>query len=382
MRWKKWAVWIGVLVAVAALIALAVRPTPIPVEVVEAVRGPLVVTVDEEGRTRVRERYVVAVPVTGQLQRVTLEAGDRVEAGEALFAVLPAPATPLDPRSTAEVRRRLEAAEAGLRSAASQAEFARSELERTEQLIARGALAARDLEAARTRAEAADRSVQEARALAGALRAQLGAAGETGGEPVVQRAPAGGVILRIHQESEAVLGAGTPVLELGDPTDLEVVTDLLSEEAVSIRPGADVRIDRWGGGEALRGRVRRVEPGGYTKISALGVEEQRVDVVIDFVDPPEVRAGLGDGYRVVSRIVTFSADEVITVPVGALFRTGDSWSVFRVEGDRAALQQVRLGRRSTEQAQILEGLAPGDRVVLHPGDRIEPGTLLTDSEGS
>ena len=259
--------------------------------------------------------------------------------------------------------------------------ISRSDLERQRRLAARGALARRDLEAAETRAEAADRQVQEARALANALRAQLGASGRPDGPAIVQRAPASGVVLRIHQESEAVVAAGTPVLEIGDPRALEVVTDLLSEEAVEVRPGAAVILDRWGGAGALRGRVRRVEPAGFTKVSALGVEEQRVNVVIDFEDPPGIPAGLGDGFRVTSRIVVFEADDVLTVPVGALFRTGADWSVFVVEDGAARRRAVRIGRRSEERAQILEGLRPGDRVVLYPGDRVEEGTPVRHAAG-
>ena len=356
-----------------AFVVLALRPTPVTVEMARVERGPLRVFVEEEGRTRVRERYVVSAPVTGMLQRVAFRAGDRVEAGDVLFRILPAPSPPLDARTTAELRERLRAAEASLRGAISTAEFEQAELERVRALVERGALAARDLEAADTRAETARRQVHEAQAIADALRAQLRAPGEAGEVVIPVHAPTSGSIFRVLRESEGVVAAGTPILEMGDIEALEVVTDLLSEDAVRVEVGAEVVLERWGGGEALRGRVRQVEPSGYTKISALGVEEQRVDVIIDLLSRP---SSLGDGYRVVSRIVTDFKDDVLLVPTGALIRTGPTWSVFRVEDGRAQLQPVRIGARGEEGVEILEGLESGDEVVLYPGDRIEDGSRV------
>lgn len=370
---KKRILIVVVVLALLVLVALLLRPSPVEVEIGRVERRPLQTFVEEEGQTRVRDRYVVGAPVTGQLQRVEFEPGDPIEAGAPLFRILPSLSPPLDPRSAAELRQRLRAAEAGHQAAIAHAEFTRAELERVRELTDRGALAARDLELAETEAETARRQVQETRATADALRAQLGAPTEPGTGAIVVHAPVGGVVLRRIRESEGVVPAGTPILEIGDVRTLEVVTDLLSEEAVRVEVGAEVLLERWGGKEPLRGRVRRVEPSGYTKVSALGVEEQRVDVVIDFLSSPEA---LGDGYRVISRIVTFSADDALVVPSGALLRTGPDWSVFRVTEGRAELLRVRIGARGDDFVQILEGLEPGDEVVLYPGDRIEDGARV------
>lgn len=376
MRARRVVVATSILLLVAALVALALRPVPLPVEVAEAVRGPFEVTVDEEGHTRVRERFVVSAPVAGELQRVTLEAGDPIERGQPVATILPAPPTPLDRRTRAELEERLRGAEASLRSAEAARSFAEAELARARRLAESGALARRSLEDAEVRAEAAARQVDEARAIARALRAQLGRGDGGGLSPIELLAPASGSILRIHQESATVVAPGTPILEIGDPSDLEVVTDLLSEEAVAIPAGAPVLVERWGGPKPLRGKVRRVEPSAFTKISALGVEEQRVNVVIDLVDPPEERRGLGDRYRVVTRIVTFSTDDATTVPTGALFRDRQGWRVFVVEEGTARIRSVRIGQRSPQRVQILEGLAPGERVILYPGERIADGAKV------
>lgn len=370
---KKHIVAIAIGTIVLVLIGLSLRPTPVEVEIAAVERGPLKVFVEEEGRTRVRDRYVVSAPVTGHLQRPALEAGDRVEVDAPLFRIFPAPATPLDARTTAEIRERLRAAEASLQGLLAASNFADAELQRVRPLVERGALAARDLEAAETRAESARLQVQEARAIADALRAQLGGHDQVQGGAIVAHAPTGGTILRVFQESEGVIAAGTPVLEMGDIDALEIVTDLLSEDAVQIEVGAEAYLERWGRGAPLPARVRRIEPGGYTKVSALGVEEQRVDVILDFLAPPPA---LGDGYRVISRIVTYSTDDALLVPQGAVFRAGAQWAVFRVEEGRARLRTVEIGARGTGQVQVLEGLEVGDEVILYPGDRVEDGDLV------
>lgn len=370
---KKPLLVVTIALVIVLLVWLAFRPTTIEVEIARVERGPLRAFVVEEGTTRVRERYVVSAPVTGRLQRVELDPGDRVEVGAPLFHILPAPSTPLDARTAAELRERVRAAEAGLQAAMAASSFADAELERVRALVAQGALAARDLEAADAEAETARRRVQEARATVDALRAQLETSGDRVGVAFTVHAPVEGSVLRLFRESEGVVAAGTPILEIGNLRKLEVVTDLLSEDAARVEVGAEVLLERWGGDEALRGRVRRVDPSGYTKISALGVEEQRVDVIVDLDDPPTV---LGDGYRVITRIVTFSEDDVVQVPKGALFRTGTTWSAFRVEDGRARLQPVVIGVRGEERVQILDGLQPGDEVVLYPGDRIDDGTRI------
>ncbi|WP_373048367.1 efflux RND transporter periplasmic adaptor subunit [Vulgatibacter sp.] len=376
MRGKRIAIWIVLALIGALLVWLALRPQPIAVEVAEVARGTLERTVDEEGRTRARERYVVSAPVAGELQRVELEAGDPVAEGEVVAAIEPASSTPLDPRSRAELEQQLRVAQAAERRAAAARSFASTELARTRELVASGAAARRSLDAAELEAEAAARELEGARATTRAIRVQLGLGKQDGQPPIPVRAPAGGRVLRVLQESASVVAAGTPILAVGDADSLEIVTDVLSEEAVRISPGAKVIIERWGGERELRGRVRRVEPAAYTKVSALGVEEQRVDVVIDFLDPPEERRGLGDGYRVETRIVTWSGDDVIAAPLGALFRQGETWAVFVVDGDRARQRAVRIGHRGAERVEILEGLEAGAQVVLYPGDRIEDGTLV------
>lgn len=379
MRWKSLAIGVGGVLIVGALVFLALRPTSVAVELAEVQRGELQVTVDEEGKTRVRDRFVISAPVAGQLQRVALDAGDAVERDAVVSTLLPAPPTPLDLRTRGELTARLRAAQASVRSALAARSFAESERERQRALARSGALARRDLENAELRAEAAARQVDEARAIAAALEAQLGLTHGGGKTAIELRSPVAGRVLRVLQESESVVAAGTPVMEVGDAHDLEVVTDVLSEEAVSIRPGAQVILDRWGGDRPLAGRVRYVEPSAYTKVSALGVEEQRVDVVVELLDPPEQRAGLGDGYRVVTRIVTFAADDAITVPTGALFRTPDGWGVFAVEDGTARVRQVEVGKRGADRVQIENGLQAGEQIVLYPGDRLQDGSLVQDA---
>jgi HlyD family secretion protein len=361
------------------------------VEVGSVDRGPLEVVVSEEGRTRVRQRYVVAAPVTGRLERIALDEGDAVTAGSVVARVSPAP---LDPRGEAQAQARLEAALAAQREAAArvgQADAALAqaerELRRARQLAASGTLAAQGLEQAElartsrsqerdAALEAADASAHEVEAARAALLASGGGqdAGAGGSVAVIEvPAPASGQVLRVLEESARVVAVGTPLLEIGDPTDLELVVDVLSADAVKIRPGGEMRLEAWGGDEALRARVRRVEPSGFTKLSALGVEEQRVNVIGDFVDPP---GALGDGYRLEAEIVVWRAEDVLRAPASALFRRGGDWHVFAVDGGRARLRAVEVGHRGTDAVEIRGGLEPGIGLVLHPTDRIEDGVRI------
>lgn len=357
-------------------------------------RGPLTVTVDEEGETRVRHRFNVAAPVAGELRRIDLEPGDPVRKGETVVARLePAPPTPLDVRSRAEAGSAVQAAEAGLgrsraerdRAAASLAR-AEQQLERMRKLLDVGGVARDEVDAretdARTAAEAlraAEFNVARATYDVDAARAQLVqySGGDGDGAVVDIVAPVDGVVLKRERESEAVVPAGEPLLEIGDPGNLEIVSDLLSSDAVQVNAGDAVLIEQWGGDTTLHGTVRRVEPSGFTKVSALGVEEQRVNVIIDFADAEAAWHALGDGYRVEVRIVVWQRDDVVRVPIGTLFRRDDEWALFVVERGRARERTVTIAERDAAYAQVLSGVEPGDEVVLYPPDGLEDGGRVT-----
>jgi HlyD family secretion protein len=371
--------------AVALLVVL--WPRSLVVDSGPVSRGSLTVTVDEEGRTRVRERFVVAAPVGGRLQRTTLHEGDPVQVGTELARIAPAP---LDPRLLGQAQARLRAAEAAREAARAREERARAAFdqahrnrERADQLGQEGlqspeererailaeATAAAEMNAARHASETAVYEIAEA-------RATLLAATPEGRRTVALvpvRSPEKGAILRVLQESDRVVAAGTPLFELGNLGDLEIVAELLSSDAVKVKPGAAMWVEGWGGAERLAGRVRRVEPAGFTKISALGVEEQRVNVIADLDSRPPT---LGDGFRVEVRIVIFEAADVLKVPGSALFRAGTDWRVFAIEGGRARSRLVVVGHRTTTEAEVREGLQEGDRVILYPGDRVQEGSRV------
>lgn len=383
---------LGLMAAVAGIVWL-LMPRPIPVDTATVGKGRFVASIDEDGKTRVRQRYVVAAPLAGRLTRIALKAGDKIASDEVIAAILPPPPPLLDPRSRREAEERLGTAEAAqdrskatVERAQAQADQSRTELDRTRTLVATGAstvqtreraelasrIADRDLRVAEFQAHAADHELAQAKALLG--RYKDGA--DAPAEPWNITAPVPGVVLRVVQESETAVQSGMPLLEIGDPHDLEIVTDVLSTEAVEIRPGADVTIAHWGGPGLLSGRVRRIEPAAFTKISTLGVEEQRVNVLIDVLSPPEQWTGLGDGYQVDTRITVFVQDDVEIIPASALFRHGDSWSVYVAEDGRAQPRTVDLLRRSGALAAIRKGLAPGERVIVYPSDQISPGVRI------
>ena len=386
-------------VAFLALVWWAMRPPAVSVEIGPVTRGPLQLTVDEEGETRVRQRFVVAAPAAGRLLRIELEEGDAVAAGEVVARMVPAP---LDPRDRAAAEARLAAAEDAKRGAEARASLADAalaqaerELARAERLREAGARsdeeferarlertrAQRELEAARFATAAADHDAEAARAVLMATRSGRSAGSSlddpcaTPGVCIEVRAPVGGYVLRVHEESERVVLSGAPLLELGDPQAIEIVVDVLSADAVKIRAGADLWVEDWGGEEPLRAVVRRVEPSGFTKVSALGVEEQRVNVIGDFVDTPD---GLGDGFRIEARIVVWQAEDVLRVPSSALFRHGEGWAVFVVDGGVARRREVELGARGPFEAEVKGGLEPGERVVLHPSDRLGDGVRVRE----
>lgn len=390
--------------AVAGLLSLAavgaivwsVIPRPIPVETAVVTKGRFVATADEDGKTRIRERYVVAAPLSGRLTRVRLKAGDQVRADDLVAAIVPSPAPLLDPRSRREAKERLGAAEASVQRAKAaverahaQAMQADTDLTRTRTLVDRGASTTQALERAELAKRVADRDLRAAEFLdhaaehdleqARALLARYDAGGDAPAEAWNVTAPVSGLVLRVTQESETVVQPGLPIMEIGDPRDLEIVVDVLSTDAVEIHPGAEVAIVNWGGTGALSGRVRRVEPAAFTKVSTLGVEEQRVNVLVDILSPAEQWVGLGDAYRVDARITLFSQDDATIVPASALFRRGETWTVFVVENGRAQARGLTLLRRSGGFAAVASGLEAGLRVVVYPSDRIDSGVRVSDS---
>lgn len=378
---------IAAVAIVVAILAVAVWPSATDVEVSKVVRGPMQVTIDEEGETRVRERFVVSAPVMGRVERIELEPGDRVVRGKTVVARLTAAAAPLiDPRSQSELSASVAAAGAAVGQA--QAERARavtaltrarSTLRRLETLATAGAISGDELEAAQTQLKSAEEAVRAAEFTVARAEHELQLArarlspSSPGGRTVEVVAPVDGVVLKRLRESASVVPVGEPLLEIGDPGSLEIVSDLLSTDAVRVSRGDAVLVEQWGGSELLNGRVRRVEPSGFMKVSALGVEEQRVNIVVDFADEAEV-GRLGDGYRVEVRVVIWRHDSALKVAVGSLFRRGDDWAVFVVDRDRVRRQLVTLGERNDWEAEVLKGLAEGQTVVLHP-----PDTLAEDA---
>ena len=386
-HWRKWIIGISAAGALFALVILAFRPSPIPVEVAKVASGPMQITVNAEGRTRVRQRYIVSAPVAGRLGRIALSEGDAIKPGVVLAELIPAP---LDTRSVRQNENALQAAEAESRAATAQVEQARavfdhaqSERRRADQLQENGIVsaqlrddaivaessAAKALEAAKFSANAARFRVETIRAAL--LSADSGASADT--QPITLRSPSAGRVLRVLQESERIVAAGTPLIEIGDPSALELVFDVLSADAVKIVPGAAILIENWGTETVLHGHVQTVEPSAFTKISALGIEEQRVNVIGDLDDAPDA---LGDGYKIDGRIVVWNTLEARKIPISALFRTGDSWSLFTVRGAYARLQKVEIGHRNENDAEVLAGIEDGDIVVRYPSDSVKDGTAV------
>jgi HlyD family secretion protein len=383
----------GLLAAVVIALGLfwGFRPAPLVVDIQPVTRGPLVLSFQEEGRTRLRDRYAIASPVAGTLRRIALREGDAVKAGQVVAEVEPASAALLDPASRARLLAEGDAAASAERaaramvSAAVAAEaLARRERERLEGMQAKGAVSAAQLDAAVRGAERAAAELAAARAelsAAGqrriAVRAVLGEEGRAGGRaalPLVS--PIDGVVVRRFLESAVPVAAGAPLLEVGDPRALEVEIEALSTDAVRVATGQPARILRWGGEGELEARVQRVEPGGFTKVSALGVEEQRVRIILDLVSPHERWASLGDGFRVEAELVQSRADDVLQVPAPALFRQQDQWMVYVDEGGTARLREVKFGMRNGTAAEIIEGLTAGERVVVFPDERVVDGARI------
>jgi len=388
---RKHIAWLAAgLVSIVALVGV-LQPSAITVETALVARGPLRVTIDEEGETRLKRRFAVSAPVAGRVLRIEAQPGDSIRAGATVAVIAPARAAPLDERARLMAEARISVAEAALERARAErrrlgieADQAGRESERLRTLNSAGAASREDVELAearvRTAAEAlgaADAAIRAAQfALAEARAALVTEAGLRGSPSVAVRAPISGVILKRLQESEGVVQAGAPLLEIGDLRDLEIVSDLLSSDAVRVTSGNAVIVTRWGGDRDLTGRVARVEPAGFTKISALGVEEQRVNTIIEFVDPPASRATLGDGFRVEVHIAIADLPSVLKVPVAGLFRLNGRWASFVVENNRAVRREVRIGHQNDREAEVLEGLVEGARVVLYPGESLTDGALV------
>ena len=374
---RRWLPFLIVAVVIA-LAAVGLRPQSSPVETALATTGPLRATVSEEGKTRIRQRYVVSAPVSGQLRRIPFKPGATVEAGTTVVAVIePMAASPLDARSRALAEARRASTLVLLEKSGTTHELAKSELRRIEQMFAAKTLSPQDLESAQMRENAAAREVAAAEGALREVEAQLAEGTPTGSVaqsgPIEVKATASGSILHVFQESSRAVAQGTPLLEIGDPTDLEVVVEMLSRDGAALMPGAKVELEQWGGATPLGGKVRLVEPAAFTKYSALGVEEQRVNVVVDITTPIEQRRTLGDNFRVEAHVVVWESDKVLKVPSSGLFRRANDWAALTVRHGQAQLIPVKAGRSSGTEIQVLEGLREGDEVILYPGDRVKDG---------
>jgi HlyD family secretion protein len=403
---KRWLWVIGLAAVAGAGIWWGMRPQPVPVETLALTAKPLRVTVEEEGKTRLRSRYVISAPVAGYLRRLQLKAGETVRAGAAIATLEPPRPAVLDARTVEQGGARVAAAERALqvaqsrvatqgeqvRSAKAELDYWTQQRQREERLRKSGDVAATRLERTVTdlrRAEAAvaaaerglattEAEVEAAKAEVATARAGLRQTARSAtGESIPVVAPAGGRVIRVVRESEGVVGPGEPLVEMGDARAIEVVVEVLSADAVRIAPGMRVLLDRWGGTKVLEARVRLVEPGGFTKISALGVEEQRVRVVADLVSPEGEWAALGDGYRVEAAFVLWEGEKVMQAPANAVFRVGDGWAVFVVEGGVARRRAVQVGHRSGVAVEILGGVREGETVILHPDESVGEGKTVT-----
>lgn len=374
-RWR-WAIAVAGLVLLG--LAWAFWPEPMAVDAGKVSRGPMSVGVTDDGVTQAEEYYVISAPVTGYLSRIELEAGDSVAKGTLITHMTGRPSTPLDPRTRQELQSLLTAARATQRSAAASLVQAQRDRARAEEIAKRGFLSRAQLEATRTRVQTMQAMLQQNRAETQRVEALLSQpGGPADSAPVPVRAPAGGSVLSVITESAGVITEGTPLMTVGDPNNIEAVVDLLSREAVRVKPGDRVEFTQWGGPEPLTGHVEQVEPFGRLKISALGIEEQRVNVIIRFDDRRQM-AGLGHGYQLDATIITWSEANALRVPVGALFRGPDGgWRVFVVNDGRTRERAVKIGHINDEYGEVLDGLAEGNEIVLNPGSSIRDGMRVT-----
>jgi HlyD family secretion protein len=386
------------LLIVGALAWVAVREDPVPVDLATVERGPLSVTIDADGQTRIREIYEIASPIAGIALRAPVRVGDATVAGETVVAIVQ-PVAPafLDARSRQQAEAAVQEAQAARAVAQSQVRqaeedltYAQGQLDRARTLVERGVATTTQLEDATQRVSVRSAALDAARsnlALADGSLARAEAAlieptdvAAAGGPDccIHIRAPVDGRVLSVPVVSERPVLPGATLATIGAPDDLEIVADLLSSDAVRLSPGAPALVERWGGPEALEARLLRIEPSARTKVSALGIEEQRVDAVFEIVSPPETRAGLGDGFSVFLRVVEWQSEDAVQVPLSALWRAGDAWAVFVVQDSTVTRREVEIGRRNTRAAEVLSGVAPGEVVVTHPSDEVASGTTVVD----
>lgn len=394
IQWRRRIIWLALALLIIAALVYGFSPQPRLVDIAKATRGPMQVSVGEEGKTRVIDRYDISAPVAGMTCRVDLDVGDPIEKGQALITINPLESQALDPRSRAEAEARiaasasaLHAAEQNVKSARAEKDLAEKELSRLQPLFEKGHVsqgqldqAAATVQTTRAASRSARFAVDVARHELEAARTALsytGVSGQDNPDANVQvRSPINGRLLAIHQECEGVVAAGQPLLVVGDTRSLEVETDVLSADAVKIKPGMRVEFHRWGGEKPLQGQVRTVEPVGFTKISALGVEEQRVLVISDITSEPAQWESLGDGYRVEAEFILWQSDDVLQIPASALFRFNDGWALFVMQNAKAIRREVKVGQRNGLSAEILEGLTEGETVITHPDNTIEDGVAV------
>jgi HlyD family secretion protein len=407
--WTKRIISVVVVGLIAAGLIWFAWPRPLPVDLATVAKGPIEVTADDDGKTHVRHVYTVSAPIAGKVLRIShptgehgpsLHVGDEVVANQTVVALMQ-PTLPgfIDVRSRDQLQAEVLAADAAIQQQEAEVQrieaaldFSRTEFQRAQTLLRTQSTSAQAFDKAKFDVATNEAALASAKAqvdMRRAVRTSLAARlmdpanANPSAEPtccVRVLAPASGRVLKIIQDSEATVLPGTPLVDIGNPLDLEIVADLLSTDAVQIKVGAPVRIDGWGG-RSIKGKVVRVDPAGFLKVSALGIEEQRVRVTIDFSDPPETWASLGHDYRVVVHVTTWSAPEALIAPVSALFRKGDQWAVFVDENGRANTVPVSIGHRNNWVAEVLSGLAAGDRIVLHPSDRITDGSTIEQREG-
>jgi len=378
---RKTSYWLAVIVVVMALLAFLFRPEPLRVDIGHVENGSMLVTVDELGETRSHDRFVLTAPVAGRLARIELHDGDEVKQDQVVALIAP---VPLSVRERSEQAARIAAAESQQRTAEELVRHgladlaqAKRESKRVEQLVKDGFMSAQAAEQARNAEVTIANEVAAARfrvksAAAEVTLAKSGLIAEQGSMFKI-RSPVAGRILRIADASERVVAAGTPLLTIGDLSKLEVVIELLSTEAVKVKPGMPVTLDGWGGNKPLKAKVLRVEPFAFSKVSALGIEEKRSNVIAEFVEPSQE---LGDGYRVNAKIVVWSADTVNKVPASALFRCGEEWCAFVTENGKAKKRVVKIGQRNAQEAEVLQGLLPGETVIRHPANQVDEGVKV------